>query len=100
MALKTFTAPSSITISDSDNNRISVLKSKSGIQVFSHVATGGANRHMTALQETIKSYLLNLVKSGDRDNYKIRFAKLAKLIQTKNAESFPVLNNHLSKEIA
>ncbi len=98
--LKTFTAPSSITIADSDNNRITVLKTKSSIEVYSQISNYGVNRHLVELQDTIKNYLLNLVKAGDRDNYKVRFAKLAKLVDKTKAQNFSTLKTSLIKELA
>lgn len=100
MSLKTFTGPSSITIADSDNNRITILKTKTSVEVHSQISNFGVNRHLVALQETIKNYLLNLVKAGDRDNYKVRFAKLAKIVNKTKAESFSVLKTSLIKELA
>lgn len=98
--LKTFTAPASITIADSDNNRITILKTKSSIEVHSQISNYGVNRHLVALQETIKNYLLNLVKAGDRDNYKVRFAKLAKIVNKTKIQKFSTLKTSLIKELA
>jgi len=98
--LKTFTAPSSITIVDSDNNRITILKTKSSIEVYSQISNNSVNRHLVALQETIKNYLLNLVKAGDRDNYKVRFAKLAKIVNKTKIQKFSTLKTSLIKELA
>jgi len=100
MSLKTFTAPTSITISDSDNNRISILKKDKTIEMFTQVNNARVSSHFIEIRSIVEQHLKNLVKRGDRDNYKVRFAKLAKLVTATKADTFGNLKNSLKKELA
>ncbi len=94
--LKINTAPSSITISDSDNNRVTVLKTKSGFEFYSAIANSAVNKDIVALGQYVQNYITTLIKEKNRDNYGVRFTKLKKLIMEKNAPSFYKLNTKLA----
>ncbi len=90
MSLKIWTTATSITIADNNENRVTVLKTKTGVEFHSSLATSGVNKDLLTLQETIKYRLLNPDK--DRDSYKVRFNNIAKLVKESNVDSFHKLN--------
>ncbi len=100
MSLKIFTAPKSITITDSDNNTVTVLKTSTGFEFYSKIANNGVNRHITAIGESVQRYIMNLIKEKNRDNYNIRFKNLAKIINGTKATSFSTLNKAMANAIA
>ncbi len=91
MILKIWVTPTSITVADSNQNRLSVLKTTTGIEFQSSVANAGVNKDLLSLQETMKHQLLHPAK--ERDNYKARFNKLAKQIGEFKVDSFYRLNS-------
>lgn len=86
MSIKIWVTPTSITLADTNQNRVSVLKTTSGIEFRSSIMNYGVNPHLMSLQESIKYRLLNPEK--DRDNYKARFNSLAKQIGNLKSDSF------------
>jgi len=93
MSLTILTTPKSITIKDADNNSLVVVKTEIGIELHSRVETNKKNKPMLNLQATIKNIVLN--PKDNRDNYKVRFAQLAKALTEVNTDSFTVLQNKL-----
>lgn len=91
--LKVTNASGSITITDSDNNRLTVLKTGSSIEFHSQLSHNRVNRHLLSLQTRIKQIILN--PTNDRDNYKVRFANVGKLISGLKSNSFASLSNSL-----
>lgn len=89
--LKIVTTPTSISISDSDRNILRVIKGVNGIEYHSTQNTAKGIDAIFDLQNHIKTVVLTSTK----DNYKVRFDKLAKHITTIPAETFKGLKRKL-----
>lgn len=89
--LKILTTPTSISISDSDRNTLRVIKGANGIEFHSTQNTSKGIDPIFDLQKHIKTVVLTSTK----DNYKVRFDKLAKHITTIPATTFRGLKRKL-----
>ena len=90
MKLVITSTPKSITIADSDNNRISVAKTTNGLEFHSSITSPLA----LMVQNKIKAIVLN--PSDSKDNYKVRFSRLSKALTDINKPTLRGLVNSLN----
>jgi len=89
--LKILTTPKSISITDSDNNRIIILKGENGIELHSTIETSKKTAVMLELQRKISTVIST--PKNNRDNYKVRFERLKKIIENVNTRTFMTIRN-------
>ena len=92
MKLTITTSPKSITIVDSENNRMTILKGENGLEF--HSSTAKKANQMLELGKAIKKSILN--PSSSKDNYRVRFNKLTKQLTEINKPTFLSLRNALT----
>jgi len=93
MILKIVSTPTSITITDSIDNRLVVVKTKSGIEFHSQIDSHKTSQKILDLQKEIKRIILN--PNNNRDNYRVRFDRLAKELTEVKTHSFITLKHKL-----
>lgn len=89
--VKIFITPSSISIYDTNNNKLVVRKTIDGIYTESSTGNTRLNNSILKLQNSIKKF----VTQKSKDNYKVRFAKLSTLLKEVGTHSFVSLANKL-----
>ena len=89
------TTPKSISITDSDKNRIVVVKGETGIELHSSIETNKHSNVMLELQRKIGSVITN--PKNNRDNYKVRFDRLKKIIESVNTKTFKTIQNGIAE---
>ena len=95
MKLTINTTPKSITISDDNGNKLTVLKGESGITIQSVISDVKVSRQVYKLQKEIKRIVQN--PKDNRDNYRIRFDRLSRTIAHMDAHSFLSLIKRIEK---
>lgn len=95
MKLKIITTPKSITVSDDNGNKLSVVKTTTEILFTSTVMDAKVTTPIHNLQKEIKNVILN--PKDNRDNYRVRFDKLNKEIAQLEAHTFLSLLKRIQK---
>lgn len=86
-----FVTPTSITIYDGNQNRLIVRKGENDIEFHSTADSVKASNNILSLQQAIRGEL----KKKSKDNYRVRFDKLAKHLSAIKTHSFITLKNQL-----
>ncbi len=94
MNISITTTPKSISITDSDNNRITVLKTATSLEFHSRLSSNRQSAVMNECANTIKKIVLN--PKDNRDNYKVRFDKIAKALTSANVRTLLTAKNALA----
>jgi len=89
------TTPKSISIADSDRNRIVILKGEKGIELHSTIETSKKTANMLELQRKLGAVITN--PKNNRDNYKVRFDRLKKIIEGVNTKTFKTIQNGIAE---
>lgn len=89
------TTPKSISIVDSDRNRIVILKGAASIELHSTIETNKKAANMLELQRKLGSVITN--PKNNRDNYKVRFDRLKKIIEGVNTKTFKTILNGITE---
>lgn len=93
--LTILTTPKSISITDSDKNRIVILKGENGIELHSSIETSKKTNIMLELQRKISKVITT--PKNNRDNYKVRFDRLKKIIEGVNIKTFTTIRNGIAE---
>ncbi len=95
MKLTILVTPKSITIRDNDRNTIIIVKDGNGIQLHSSIETSKKASNMFELQRKLSKLIVT--PKNNRDNYKVRFERLAKYLAEINISTFKTVLNGVDK---